>query len=307
MAPSSKTVVYAALTGNLLIAAAKFIAAAMSGSSAMLSEGVHSVVDTGNQALLLHGMRRARKPADEQHPFGHGKEIYFWSFVVALLIFALGAGISFYEGVQHLLHPQPLQDVRVNYVVLAIAALFEGISWAFAYRKFRGRLRRYGPLRAVEREKNPTHFAILFEDSAALLGILVAVLGVLLDDVTGSTAYDAVASMLIGVILGVAAWWMASETKGLLIGESANREVVTGIERLVQGHPEIARVNEVLTMHVGPDYILAGVSLQAAGDLVPARADALAQKLHREIKEAYPNVKRIFVEARFAGRQDAVA
>ncbi|HYS13852.1 MAG TPA: cation diffusion facilitator family transporter [Burkholderiaceae bacterium] len=297
MAIASKTVVYAALTGNLLIAAAKFTAAALTGSSAMLSEGVHSVVDTGNQVLLLYGMRRARQAPDDEHPFGHGKEIYFWSFVVALLIFSTGAGVSFYEGVLHLIHPAKLLDPQVAYAVLAFSAAFEGGSWLVAYRKFRPRLLEYGPVRAVEREKNPANFAVLFEDSAALAGIVVAFLGVLLGDLMGSSTFDAVASILIGVILAVTAWWLARETKGLLIGESANREIVAGIERLATSHPEIERVNEVLTMHVGPDYILAGVSLDAACDLPSGRTQALTEELDRQIKAAYPNVKRVFIES----------
>jgi cation diffusion facilitator family transporter len=297
MAIGSKTVVYAALAGNLLIAAAKFTAAIQTGSSAMLSEGVHSVVDTGNQVLLLYGMHRARKPPDEEHPFGHGKEIYFWSFIVALLIFSTGAGVSFYEGVHHLLHPRELLDPRFAYAVLVFSAVFEGASWVVAYRKFRPRLIEYGAVRAVEREKNPTHFAVLFEDSAALAGIAIAFVGVLLGDLTGSTVYDAIASLLIGVILAGTAFWLARETKGLLIGESANREIVGGIERLAARFPEITRVNEVLTMHMGPDYILAGVSFDSACDLPVRRAQELADQFERAIKKDYPSVKRVFVES----------
>src|SRR5262245_1088627 len=298
MATSSKIVVYAALAGNLLIAAAKFVAAGLTGSAAMLSEGVHSVVDSVNQVLLLYGMRRARLPADPQHPFGHGKEIYFWSFVVALLIFTAGACISVYQGVDHLRHPVPMDSPRVNYIVLAIAAVFEGTSWTLAYRRFRPRALKYGTVRAVAREKNPTDLAVLFEDSAALVGIFVAFCGVLLGKLTGSSTYDAIASLLIGVILAVAAWWLARETKGLLIGESANREIVAGIARLAQDHAGIERVNEVLTMHMGPNYILAGVSVEADCKLPRAQTEQLSDQIDRAIRDAYPNVKRVFVEAR---------
>jgi cation diffusion facilitator family transporter len=285
---------------------AKFVAAALTGSSAMLSEGVHSVVDTGNEALLLYAMRRAKQPPDRQHPFGHGKEIYFWSFVVALLIFAAGAGVSLYEGVHHLLAPVELVDPNVAYAVLAFSAVFEGGSWVVAYRKFRPKLRKFGTVRAVQREKNPTDFAVLFEDSAALCGIVVAFLGVLLGELTGSTVYDAAASLLIGVILAVAAWWLARESKGLLIGESANREIVAGIEQLASGHSEIERVNEVLTMQVGPDYIFAGMSVDASCDFPVARSDALTDALESEIKTAYPSVKRVFLEMHYeAERQRA--
>jgi cation diffusion facilitator family transporter len=297
MTIGSKTVVYAALAGNLLIAAAKFTAALLTGSSGMLSEGVHSIVDTGNQVLLLYGMHRARRAPDEEHPFGHGKEIYFWSFVVALLIFSTGAGVSFYEGVHHLLHPREILEPRIAYAVLVFSGVFEGASWIIAYRKFRPHLIQYGAVRAVEREKNPTNFAVLFEDSAALAGIAIAFVGVLLGDLTGSTVFDAIASLLIAVILAATAWWLARETKGLLIGESANREIVKGIERLAGRFPEIARVNEVLTMHMGPDYILAGVSVDSACDVPVSRAQALAEELDRAIKNDYPSVKRVFVES----------
>jgi len=298
MAASSKIVVYAALGGNLLIAAAKFVAAGLTGSAAMLSEGVHSVVDSVNQVLLLYGMRRARLPPDPQHPFGHGKEIYFWSFVVALLIFTAGACISFYEGIDRLRHPMPMESPRVNYIVLAIAAAFEGTSWTLAYRKFRPRAQKYGTVRAVAREKNPTVLTVLFEDSAALVGIVIAFCGVLLGQLTGNSTYDAIGSLLIGVILAIAAWWLARETKGLLIGESANREIVAGIERLAKDHDGIERVNEVLTMHIGPNYILAGISVDADCNLPRARTQQLSDQIDRAIRDTYPNVKRVFVEAR---------
>src|SRR5690349_15980029 len=246
----ARKVIYAALAGNLAIAGTKFVAAAITGSSAMFSEGVHSVVDTGNQALLLYGMRRASRPPDERFPYGHGKEIYFWSFVVALLVFALGAGVSFYQGVQGLRSPEPMQNPAINYAVLAFAALFEGGSWLVALREFRSKKGRRGYLEAVRLGKDPRTFAVLFEDTAALVGIGVAFLGVALDHLTGNPFFDSAASIVIGVILAVTAFLLARETKGLLIGESANREVVAEICRLASRYREIAKVHEVLTMHV---------------------------------------------------------
>ena len=293
----TKKVVYAALAGNLAIAVTKFVAAALTGSSAMLSEAVHSVVDTGNEVLLLHGLRRARLPADERFPFGHGKEIYFWSFVVALLLFSVGAGVSIYEGVQHLLHPEPIERPLVNYIVLGIAALFEGGSWTVAYREFREAKGARGWLDAVHRGKDPTHFAVLFEDTAALAGIAVAFLGVLGQHLTGSATFDGGASIVIGLILAATAFWLARETKGLLIGESANREVVTKIRRVARSHREIPRVHEVLTMHMGPDFILANVSIEIACNLPRARAHELLESLDREIKGADPRIKRVFIES----------
>lgn len=292
----SRKVVYAALAGNLAIAVTKFIAALVTGSSAMLSEGVHSVVDTGNQALLLYGMRRAELPADERFPFGHGKEIYFWTFVVALLVFAAGAGVSFYEGVQHLRHPAEMTRPVVNYVVLAIAAAFEGGSWIVAFREFRAAKGSRGYFEAVRRGKDPTTFAVLFEDSAALAGLAVAFLGVAAGHLTGEARFDGAASIAISLILAVTAFWLARETKGLLIGESANREVIAKIRALAQRYPEVPRVHEILTMHMGPNFILANIAIELACDAPRERAHEILDGLDRDIKRADPRVKRVFIE-----------
>jgi len=297
MASGSRKVVYAALAGNLAIAVTKFIAAALTGSSAMLSEGVHSMVDTGNQALLLYGMRRAQVPPDERFPFGRGKEIYFWSFVVALLVFALGAGVSFYQGVHHLLHPAGVEHAVINYLVLAFAALFEAGTWLVAFRQFRAKAGERGYVEAVRRGKDPTDFAVLLEDSAALAGIAVAFVGVLLGQITGDARFDGAASVVIGLILAATALWLARETKGLLIGESANREVVAEIKRLADSYREIERVNEVLTMHVGPEYILANISVNIACDVPRSRAHAIMDELDVRIKQADARVKRVFIES----------
>ncbi|MEE8078079.1 MAG: cation diffusion facilitator family transporter, partial [Pseudomonadales bacterium] len=229
MASGSKKVIYAALAGNSLIALTKFIAASVTGSSAMLSEGIHSMVDTGNQVLLLHGLRRAQLPADRRFPFGHGKEVYFWSFVVAILIFAVGAGISIYEGIRHLINPSPITNPLLNYIVLGLAMIFEGAAWTFALIEFRKEKGRWGYLEAVQRGKDPTLFVVLFEDSAAMLGLVAAAAGIGLAQLTGIPYFDGSASILIGLILAATAIWLAYETQGLLIGESANEGVVDGI------------------------------------------------------------------------------
>src|SRR3954470_3185986 len=297
MASGSKKVVYAALAGNLAIAVTKFVAATLTGSSAMLSEGVHSVVDTGNQALLLYGMRRAQRPPDDRFPFGHGKEIYFWSFVVALLVFALGAGVSLYQGVHHLLNPVEVEHPAINYAVLAFAAVFEAGSWLVAFRQFRAKAGERGYVEAVRRGKDPTDFAVLLEDSAALAGIAVAFIGVLAGQITGDGRFDGAASVVIGLILAATALWLARETKGLLIGESANREVVSEIKRLARTYREVERVNEVLTMHVGPEYILANISIDIACDVPRTRAHAIMDELDARIKKADARVKRVFIES----------
>jgi cation diffusion facilitator family transporter len=297
MSASSKKVVYAALAGNTLIAITKFAAAAFTGSSAMLAEGIHSVVDTGNQALLLYGMRRAERPPDERFPFGHGKELYFWSFVVAILIFAGGAGLSAYEGVVHLMHPEPMSNALVNYVVLGLAMVFEGSAWTIALKEFRRVKGPWGYVEAVRRGKNPTFFVVLFEDSAAMIGLLIAAAGIALSDVTGNPIFDGIASVLIGCVLAATAVWLAYETKGLLIGESANKRVVDGIRQLVLDHDRIDHVNEVLTMHMGPDFVLVNLGVQFDDDADATEIEDIVCRLDHRIKEHYPEVKRVFIEA----------
>ncbi|MHB0776817.1 cation diffusion facilitator family transporter [Halomonas sp. WWR20] len=297
MASESKAVIYAAMAGNTLIAVTKFIAAAMTGSSAMLSEGIHSVVDTGNQVLLLLGMHRARKPPDAQFPFGHGKEIYFWSFVVALLIFAIGSGISLYEGIIHILNPEPMESPLINYAVLGLGILFEGASWAFALNEFRKTKGKWGYLEAVHRGKDPSMFVVVFEDSAALLGLLAALAGVALSQWTGNPVFDGIASVIIGLILGGTAIWLAVETKGLLIGESANRSVVEDIRRLAGQAEGVETVHEVLTMHMGPDYILVNLSVHFVRGTPAESIERSIVTLDRAIKQAHPHVQRVFVEA----------
>lgn len=297
MASGSKKVIYAALIGNGLIAITKFIAAGITGSSAMLSEGIHSVVDTGNQVLLLYGLKRAQKPPDERFPFGHGKEIYFWSFVVAILIFAVGAGISIYEGIKHLMHPEPLKDPTINYIVLVLAMIFEGFAWYFAYKEFNKVKGQMGYVQAVRRGKDPTLFVVLFEDSAAMLGLIVAFIGILLAQLTGLAFWDGMASIVIGFILAGTAIWLAYETKGLLIGEGADQQTVRGIRTLAESHEGIQHINEILTLHMGPEFILATISVEFADNLSADDMEARISELDQSIKESYPHVKRIFIEA----------
>ncbi len=297
MAGSSKKVVFAALIGNGLIAITKFIAATITGSSAMFSEGIHSVVDTGNQVLLLHGMKKAKKPPDKRFPFGHGKEIYFWSFAVAILIFAVGSGVSLYEGIRHTMHPKPIETPMVNYIVLALALLFEGAAWYLAFSEFTKAKGKWGYLEAVKRGKDPTMFVVLFEDSAAMLGIVVAFLGVFLSSHTGVYQFDGIASIIIGLILGGTAIWLAYETKGLLIGESANEKVINGIREIVKTYEGVEHVNEVLTMHMGPDFILVNISIDFRDDISAGDLEIMIGRLDQHIKDTFSNVKRIFVEA----------
>ncbi len=297
MAAGSTRIIIAALIGNALIAVTKFAAAAYTGSSAMLSEGVHSLVDTGNQMLLLFGLKQSRKPPDDDFPFGHGKEIYFWSFVVAILIFAVGAGVSLYEGVTRVIAPHPVENVFVNYIVLGLAMIFEGGAWYLAFKEF-GRVKgSRGYIAAVREGKDPSFFVVLFEDSAAMLGLVVAFFGVWLGDVTGNAVFDGIASVIIGLILGGTAAWLAYETKGLLIGERANREVVDGIRRIVRTQPSVRHVNEVLTMHMGPEFILVNVSVDFSDSIRVGEIEETVARMDHQIKTSFPNVKRVFVEA----------
>jgi cation diffusion facilitator family transporter len=297
MAASSKKVIIAALIGNGLIAITKFAAATVTGSSAMMSEGIHSLVDTGNQVLLLYGLKKSRKPADEKFPFGYGKEMYFWSFVVAILIFAVGAGVSIYEGIRHILHPEPIENPVVNYIVLGMAMVFEGAAWIFAFRAFREHKGRRGYLQAVHEGKDPSLFVVLFEDSAAILGLVAAFLGILLTDVTGILYFDGSASVVIGLILGGTAAWLAYETKSLLIGESADPEVVQCIREMAIARPDILHVNKVFTLHMGPDYILVNLSVDFVDTVTADQIEKIVAELDRQLKAKLPRVKRVFVEA----------
>ena len=297
MSTGSVKVIIAALVGNALIAITKFIASAMTGSSAMLSEGIHSLVDTGNQFLLLHGIKQAKKPPDENFPYGHGKEIYFWSFVVAIMIFALGAGVSLYEGVHHVIHPRVIDDPLINYVVLGLAMLFEGGSLLFAVREFKTAKGKLGYIEAVHTGKDPSIFLVLFEDGAAMLGLLVAFAGVLLAQLTGNYIFDGIASVIIGLILAVTATWMAIETKSLLIGESANLPIRQGINELVDEIDEIETVNEALTMHMGPEFLLVNISADFASGIDSDQVERAIAVLEMRIKERFPVVKKVFIEA----------
>lgn len=296
MASSRKLVIYAALAGNALIAIMKFIAASITGSSVMFSEGIHSVVDTGNQMLLLYGLKQAKKPADDRFPFGHGKEIYFWSFIVAIMIFAVGAGISIYEGIHRLLNPAPLENILVNYIVLSLAIVFEGAAWFFALKEFKQAKGQWGYIEAVQRGKDPTLFVVLFEDSAAMLGLVVALLATYLTQLTGNLYLDGLASIIIGLILAATAMWLAFETKSLLIGESANIHVVNGIRKLARIYDKIEHVNEVLTMHMGPEFILVNISVEFKDAATATEIEETVSQLDAAIKNEYENVKRIFIE-----------
>ena len=297
-------VLYGALFANLGIAVAKFIAAAVSGSSSMLSEGVHSLVDSGNQLLLLYGQARAKRAPDSRHPFGYGRELYFWAFVVAILIFAIGAGISVYQGWIHIHDPEPLRDPTINYIVLAVAFLLEGTSWAIAVREFDAGRGELGWWQAVRRSKDPAGFIVLFEDSAALAGLIIAAVGIWLSHATGDARIDGIASIAIGLILAAVAILLAREAKELLIGEAADPALIDTIRRIVEAHPEISAINHVRTIHTAPDSIFVAVSADFEDALRMGRAEALIEVIEGELKAASPLISSIYI--RPEKREDAV-
>ncbi|MFK7840154.1 MAG: cation diffusion facilitator family transporter [Bdellovibrionales bacterium] len=297
MASGSKKVIIAALIGNSLIAVTKFIASSITGSSAMFSEGIHSLVDTGNQGLLLYGLKTSQKPPSKDFPFGHGKEIYFWSFIVSILIFALGAGISIYEGVHHIIHPEEIKSPIINYIVLSLAIIFEGGALYIAFKEFNKARGTSTYLNAVKDGKDPTLFVVLFEDSAAMLGLFIALAGVTLAQVTGNAWWDGVASVSIGIVLALTAIWLAIETKSLLIGEAASEETVESIRKMANDKKEINAVHEILTLHMGPEFILVNISLHFKKDIAAHTLAKLIDELVNDIKQAHPRIKRVFVEA----------
>ena len=249
----------------------------------------------------IYGLKQAKKPADENFPFGRGKEVYFWSFIVAILIFALGGGISIYEGIQHLRYPNPISNPLINYIVLGLALLFEGAAWYFAFQGFTRAKGKWGYLEAVQRGKDPSLFVVLFEDTAAMLGLLVAFVGIALTQITGIPYFDGAASVVIGLILIGTAAWLAYETKGLLIGESANRPVIKGIREILKSNRLVQHVNEVLTMHMGPDFVLANLSVDFRDHATADDIESVIAELDQTIKKQYPQIKRIFIEAEKGG------
>jgi len=305
-APESKTAVYAAIAGNLAIAVTKFTAVAITGSSAMLSEGVHSLVDTGNGGLLLLGMRLSRRPPDAHHPFGYGHDLYFWTLLVAVLVFGLGGGISFYEGVFHCRSPRPIEHPVANYIVLGIAGVFEGISWAFAWRAFRATQGAHGLLATIQRSKDPTTFMVLCEDSAALLGLVLAALGVWLSTATGEPLFDAAASIGIGLLLAAVALLLIHESRHLLIGESARGAVVRSIHDIAAGDEAVLDVQPPLTLQLAPDEILVALDVEFRPELKAEEVAAATARVEAAIRAQHPKARYIFVESR-AAREPAPA
>ena len=291
---SARTLVIA-LVANLGIALAKFVAATITGSSAMLTEGVHSVVDSTNQLLLMWGRRAARKPADMRHPFGYGRELYFWSFVVAVLVFALGAGVSVYEGIIHIMHPEHSVSPWIAYGVLLVAFLLEGWSTLEAFKEFRTAKGGLGWFDAIRRSKDPPSFIVLLENGAAMAGIVAAAVGLFLSQLTHDPFYDGAASVVIGIILGITALLLAYESKGLLIGEAADPELVKNLHDLACGKDGIVGVGYILTVHSSPDQVTVMMNVDFRDELFARDVERIVSEVEAEARERWPHVRKLFV------------
>ena len=296
-AASNRTILIA-LAANGGIAVSKFVAAAITGSSAMLTEGVHSVVDCTNQLLLLWGRRQARKPADEYHPFGYGRELYFWSFVVAVLVFALGAGVSIYEGIIHIAHPEHAVSRIIAYGVLLVAFLLEGWSTLEAFNEFKEAKGKLGWFQAIRQSKDPPAFIVLLENGAAMAGIIAAAIGLILSQITANPFYDGAASVVIGIILGLTAFLLAYESKALLIGEAADPELVDALRAMVDARGGVTGVGEVLTVHNAPDQITAMVSVDFVDTISAREVEALVSSVEREAEQRFPSIRRLYIRPR---------
>jgi cation diffusion facilitator family transporter len=301
---ASRKVIYAALAGNLAIALTKFAAAAWTGSSAMLSEGVHSVVDTSNQMLLLYGIHRASLPPDEDHPLGYGRELYFWSFIVALLIFSLGAGISFYEGIAHIQAPVHITDPYVNYIVLGVSFIFESATFWIALKEFNKTRGTLGLIEAVTASRDPPSYLVLFEDSAATLGIVIAFAGTLGAHLLEMPVLDGVASIGIGVVLGATSIFLARESKALLIGEGARGRTQRSIREIAGQCGGVEQVNDLVTVHLAPDQVVAALSLEFRDPLTTPDIEKAVATIEQRIRAKHPEVTSVFIKPQSSVTRD---
>ena len=299
--------IYAAIAGNLAIAVTKFIAAAITGSSAMLSEAIHSVVDTGNGWLILLGVRKSRKPPDKDHPFGHGHELYFWTLIVGVLIFAVGGGMSVYEGINHILHPKEPERLAWSYAVLGVATVFEGTTWLFGWKAFNTERGRKGVLQTIHDTKDPSTFTVLLEDSTALLGLVFAFLGIFLGSLLEVPQLDGVASVLIGLLLCGVAVLMVYESKGLLIGEGLDHESLESIRVLVDQDPAVESVGHLHSMFLGPHEVLLIVELRFHGHITALEIRQAVRRMRQAIQSQHPDVSRIFFGSEYLSEEGDIS
>jgi cation diffusion facilitator family transporter len=297
MAEESRKAVLAAIAGNLLIAISKGIAAVFSGSSAMLSEAIHSLVDTGNGGLMLYGMRRSRKQADPEHPFGYGHELYFWTLIVGVVVFAVGGGMSIVNGIAQITRPTPSEASAWNYAILGIAAAFEGTSWYYGLKAFTIERRGRGILETIQISKDPTSFSVLLEDSAALIGLAVAFVGIFLSAQLDAPWIDGAASVLIGALLCVVALIMVHESRGLLVGESMEKRTLEGLRGLLRADPAVARVDKLLTMYLGPEEVMLAMDVGFSRSLTASEVRQAVARLRDAIRARYPRIRHVFLDS----------
>lgn len=298
----SRIAVYGALAANVAIAVTKFIAAGLTGSSSMLSEGIHSLVDSGNECLLLVGLSQSQRPPSREHPFGHGKELYFWSLIVGVLIFGVGGGVSLYEGILHVRNPPPLQDATWDYIVLACAALFEGISFVIGWRQFSTERRGRPVLEALQESKNPATFTVVAEDSAALVGLAIAAIGIYLSHRFDRPEIDGMASIAIGLLLAGVAVVLIHESRGLLVGEGISAATARAIRDMATSEG-FCEIGPILSMYMGPDEVLVTLSVQADPARRSGEVATAVQELERQVRQRWPVIKRFYVEVAPPGRK----
>jgi cation diffusion facilitator family transporter len=301
MAEESKRAVVAGFVGNLLITISKFVAAALSGSAAMLAEAIHSLIDTGNGALMLWGMRASRKPPDQDHPFGYGHELYFWSLLVGMIVFGLGGGMSVVSGVFHILNPRAPDNVGLSYGVIAIAAVFEGASWYFGLKAFSKERRGRGIVETIKRTKDPTSFSVLLEDSAALAGLALAFLGIFLSVRLDAPWLDGAASVAIGVLLCAVAWVMVYESKGLLVGEGVEKKTLERVRAIVKGDKDVVALDKLLTLYLSPNELLVAAEVRFRSEMTVEELRVAIARVREAIQGEYPRVKRFFIDATAIG------
>ena len=304
---SSRLAIYGAIGANVAIAISKFVAAFYTGSSAMLSEGIHSLVDSGNGILILFGIKQAEKPADARHPFGRSKELYFWALIVAILVFSVGGGMSFYEGIKHITNPSPLSDPTWNYVVLGLSLVFESISCFLAFKAFNAERGERGFWDSIRRSKDPAVFAILLEDLAALLGLLIALTGVYFGHLLNNPHLDGAASIGIGILLVMVAVFLIYKTKRLLVGTGVDEDTLASLEQIIRALPRVKDMGMPLTSYLGPTDVVMALDVEFAPDLTAAQIETAIDDLQDAVRARHPEIKRIFVEAKRLSARRPVA
>lgn len=293
---SSKKSIYSALAANLLIAITKFIASHFSNSASMFAEGIHSLVDTVNQLLLLYGIKRSRKAPDARHPFGYGKELYFWSFIVSIMIFGLGGGISIYQGVIHMLHPEPLGNPTISYIVLLLSIIFEGTSMVIAIKAFNRTRGELSWWTAIIKSKDPSSFLVLFEDIAAVAGLIIVLICIFIGHHYNIPQLDGFASLLVGLLLVGVSAILARESRSLLMGESIAPETQSKITDLVQKHPAVTKVLRLLSTYQSPEEVVLVLIIAFKDNTTIVEINDIIDVIKTNIKQEFPLIRFVIIQ-----------